>query len=60
MKKIIILTFIVMMAGAATAQETKTRSEATNYVGLRYTGKDASLAIYNFELTYAYLPASWA
>lgn len=58
MKKIIILTFIVMMAGAATAQETKTRSEATNYVGLRYTGKDASLAIYNFELIYEHLFAS--
>lgn len=57
MKKILILTFIVMMTGATAAQEAGIRSGNTNYAGLRYYGGSMQI-ISNFELTYEHLFAS--
>lgn len=55
MKKILILTLIVMITGAAAAQEAETRSGNADYAGLRYCGRGWLHVISNFELTYEHL-----
>lgn len=55
MKKILILTLIVMITGAAAAQEAETRSGNADYAGLRYCERGWRHVISDFELTYEHL-----